>query len=113
MKALVYQNAHPIEQFAMAVAELPDPELRPTDILVEVKAIGINPGEAVFRATKSAEPGGRVLLGLEFSGVVKCAGIVGHRLQGRRPGLRHGRHAARRRLGRAGRYRPSPRRPHP
>ena len=48
MKALVYQNAHPIEQFAMAIAELPDPELRPTDILVEVKAIGINPGEAVF-----------------------------------------------------------------
>jgi NADPH:quinone reductase len=74
MKALVYQNAHPIEQFAMAVAELPDPELRSTDILVEVKAIGVNPGEATFRATKSAEPGGRVLLGLEFSGVVKALG---------------------------------------
>ena len=74
MKALVYQDAHPIKRFAMAVAELPDPELRPTDILVEVKAIGINPGEAVFRATKSAEPGGRVLLGLEFSGIVKALG---------------------------------------
>jgi NADPH2:quinone reductase len=96
MKALVYQNAHPIEQFAMAVAELPDPELRPTDILVEVKAIGINPGEAVFRATKSAEPGGRVLLGLEFSGVVKSLGSsatgfkVGDRVYGTGDMLRDG-----------------------
>jgi NADPH:quinone reductase len=96
MKALVYQNAHPIEQFAMAVAELPDPELRPADILVEVKAIGINPGEAMFRATKSAEPGGRVLLGLEFSGVVKSLGSsaagfqVGDRVYGTGDMLRDG-----------------------
>ena len=96
MKALVYQNAHAIEQFAMAVAELPDPELRPTDILVEVKAIGINPGEAVFRATKSAEPGGRVLLGLELSGVVKSLGSsaagfnVGDRVYGTGDMLRDG-----------------------
>lgn len=96
MKALVYQNAHPVEQFSMEIAELPDPELRSTDILVEVKAIGINPGEAIFRATKSAEPGGHVLLGLEFSGVVKALGSsatgfnVGHRVYGTGDMLRDG-----------------------
>jgi zinc-binding alcohol dehydrogenase family protein len=38
--------------------------------LVEIHAIAINPGETFFRRTRSAEPGGRVLLGWEFAGVV-------------------------------------------
>jgi zinc-binding alcohol dehydrogenase family protein len=39
-------------------------------VLVEVRAIGVNPGEAAIRSTRSAEPGGRVILGWEFAGVV-------------------------------------------
>jgi NADPH2:quinone reductase len=38
--------------------------------LRDVHAVGINPGETFIRRTRSAEPGGRVLLGWEFVGVV-------------------------------------------
>ncbi|MEZ0093641.1 zinc-binding dehydrogenase [Streptacidiphilus sp. EB129] len=74
MKALVYERAHPIEDFAVELAEVAEPAVRANDVLVEVRAIGINPGEAFMRRTRSAEPGGRVLLGLEFAGVVLARG---------------------------------------
>jgi zinc-binding alcohol dehydrogenase family protein len=70
MKALVYEKAHTVENFAIQLRELPEPALRDNDVLVEVRAIGINPGEAFFRQVRSAEPGGYVLLGWEFAGVV-------------------------------------------
>lgn len=82
MKALTYQNAHALANFAIALTEEPEPTVRDRDVLVEVKAIGVNPGEAQIRSTRSAEPGGRVLLGFEFSGVVKAVGsdVVGFRI---------------------------------
>jgi NADPH:quinone reductase len=70
MKALVYQKAHSLEDFAITLSEVAEPVLRDQDVLVDVRAVGINPGEAFFRRTRSAEPGARVLLGLEFAGVV-------------------------------------------
>jgi zinc-binding alcohol dehydrogenase family protein len=74
MKALVYEKAHSLEDFAMQLVEVAEPALRETDVLVEVRAIGVNPGETFFRRVRSAEPGGRVLLGWEFAGVVIGAG---------------------------------------
>jgi zinc-binding alcohol dehydrogenase family protein len=74
MKALVYEKAHSLENFAITLSEVPQPTLREFDVLVDVHAIGINPGEAFIRKTRSAEPGGRVLLGWEFAGVVVEAG---------------------------------------
>jgi hypothetical protein len=53
---------------------LKEPALRDLDVSVEIHAIGINSGEAFIRRTRSAEPGGRVLLGWEFAGVVVRAG---------------------------------------
>ena len=76
MKALVYEEAHDFDNFAMRLVEIAEPTLRDLDVLVEVHAIGINPGEAFIRRTRSAEPGGRVLLGWEFAGVVVRAGSV-------------------------------------
>src|SRR5580700_9663260 len=70
MKALVYERAHSLEDFAIELAEISEPTLRELDVLVEVHAVGINPGETFIRRTRSAEPGGRVLLGWEFAGVV-------------------------------------------
>jgi NADPH:quinone reductase len=70
MKALVYERAHSLEDFAIKLAEISEPTLRELDVLVDVHAIGINPGETFIRRTRSAEPGGRVLLGWEFAGVV-------------------------------------------
>lgn len=74
MKALVYEEAHDLDNFAMRLIEIAEPTLRDLDVLVEIHAIGINPGEAFIRRTRSAEPGGRVLLGWEFAGVVVRAG---------------------------------------
>lgn len=74
MKALVYETAHGLANFALEAAEVPEPTMRDQDVLVEVRAIGINPGEALIRRTRSAEPGGRVLLGWEFAGVVIAVG---------------------------------------
>ena len=70
MKALVYDKAHSLEDFAIKLAEIPEPTLREFDVLVDVHAVGINPGETFIRRTRSAEPGGRVLLGWEFAGVI-------------------------------------------
>jgi NADPH2:quinone reductase len=70
MKALVYERAHSLEDFAINLAEIPEPTLREFDVLVDVHAVGINPGETFIRRTRSAEPGGRVLLGWEFAGVI-------------------------------------------
>jgi NADPH2:quinone reductase len=74
VKALVYEKAHDLDNFAMRLVEVAEPTLRDLDVLVEIHAIGINPGEAFIRRTRSAEPGGRVLLGWEFAGVVVRAG---------------------------------------
>ena len=74
MKALVYEKAHKLEDFAIKLVEVPEPALRENDVLVEVRAIGVNPGEAFIRGMRSAESGGRVLLGWEFAGVVMESG---------------------------------------
>jgi zinc-binding alcohol dehydrogenase family protein len=74
VKALVYEEAHDLDDFAMRLVEIAEPTLRALDGLVELHAIGINPGEAFIRRTRSAEPGGRVLLGWEFAGVVVGVG---------------------------------------
>jgi NADPH2:quinone reductase len=52
------------------------PTPRENDVLVDVRAIGVNPGEATIRSMCSAEPGGRSLLGWEFAGVVSAVGAA-------------------------------------
>jgi NADPH2:quinone reductase len=81
MRALVYEKAHKLEDFAIELVDVPEPTLRETDVLVEVRAIGVNPGEAFIRSVRSAEPGGRVLLGWEFAGVVVEAGPAAQRFK--------------------------------
>lgn len=85
MKALVYERAHELSGFALALADVAEPVLRERDVLVDVRAIGINPGEALIRRSRSAEPGGRVLLGWEFAGTVVA---VGPAVEGFAPGDR-------------------------
>jgi zinc-binding alcohol dehydrogenase family protein len=85
MKALVYEKAHTLDNFAIKLAEIAEPILRDLDVLVDVHAVGINPGEAFIRKTRSAEPGGRVLLGWEFAGVVA---EIGPGVKGFKPGDR-------------------------
>ncbi len=88
MKALTYAQAHPLEAFAMELVEVGEPPLRADDLLVEIRAIAVNPGEAFIRSVRSAEPGGRAILGWEFAGVVVHTGTsakgfsVGDRVMG-------------------------------
>jgi len=74
MKALVYEKAHTLQNFSIKLTEIAEPTVRELDVLVDVRAIGINPGEAFIRQHQSAQPGGRVLLGWEFAGVVTGVG---------------------------------------
>jgi len=76
---LVYEKAHSLADFSIRLAEIAEPTLRENDVLVEVRAIGVNPGEAGIRSMRSAEPGGRVLLGWEFAGVVLATGPAAQR----------------------------------
>lgn len=88
MRALAYVNAHALDAYGIEEMDVAEPELRDADLLVEIRAVGINPGEALIRSTRSAEPGGRVILGFEFAGVVLQVGprakgfAVGDRVMG-------------------------------
>ena len=74
MKALIYETANTIDNFGIQLREMAEPTVRDDDVLVEVRAIGVNPGDAFVRQVKSAEAGGYVLLGWEFAGVVISVG---------------------------------------
>ncbi|MFD0391580.1 alcohol dehydrogenase catalytic domain-containing protein [Tistrella bauzanensis] len=70
MKALAYQTAHALDAFGIEERDVAEPTLRDADLMVDIRAVGVNPGEAYIRSVRSAEPDGRVVLGWEFAGVV-------------------------------------------
>lgn len=80
MKALAYQKAHPLGAFALELADVPEPELRDTDLLIEIRAVAVNLGETAIRQMRSAEPGGHVILGWEFAGDMTRDGCWAERL---------------------------------
>jgi NADPH2:quinone reductase len=88
VKALAYEQAHPLEAFALELVDVDEPQMRENDLLIDVRAVGVNPGEATIRQLRSAPTGGRVILGWEFAGVVAGTGsategfAVGDRVMG-------------------------------
>jgi NADPH2:quinone reductase len=74
MKALTYQHAHELADFALHLQEVPVPTLRDTDLLVRVLAFAVNPGDTVIRRVRSATLGQPVFLGWEFAGIVAQVG---------------------------------------
>lgn len=74
MKALVYRQKNNLDDFGIRLEEVNDPEIKETDILVRVKAFGVNPGEALFRRGLNAPEGAYRILGYEFSGIVEQLG---------------------------------------
>lgn len=74
MKALGYLAAHSLQNFQIKEFELKDPEIKSHEILVQVKAISINPVDYKIRQNRSSKDQSPVVLGWDASGVVVKVG---------------------------------------
>ena len=84
MRAVGYQHSLPItDPASLQDIELPRPAAAGRDLLVEVKAISVNPVDTKVRMRAAPEAGGWQVLGWDVSGVVVEAGPEASRF---RPG---------------------------
>jgi len=75
MKAVAYYQNFPINHHeALLDIELPDPTIGAHDLLVEIKAISVNPVDAKVRAGMAPEPGKAKVLGWDAAGLVRAIG---------------------------------------
>lgn len=75
MKAIAYYASLPISDTnALQDIELPEPVAGPRDLLVEVKAISVNPVDTKVRQNVAPENGAAKVLGWDVAGVVKAVG---------------------------------------
>lgn len=75
MRAVGYQQSLPIDSDASLVdIELPRPEPGPHDLLVEVRAISVNPVDTKVRRRAVPEPGTYKVLGYDAAGIVRDVG---------------------------------------
>ncbi|CEK10988.1 zinc-binding alcohol dehydrogenase family protein [Legionella hackeliae] len=75
MKAIGYNKSLPIEDpNSLMDIELPTPTATGRDLLVEVKAIAVNPVDYKVRQREEAQPGAYRVLGWDAAGVVKAVG---------------------------------------
>ncbi len=75
MRAIGYQRPGPIAEMASLVdIELPTPQPRGRDLLVEVKAVSVNPVDTKVRQRAGAEPDQWKILGWDAAGVVVATG---------------------------------------
>ncbi|MDG1581443.1 zinc-binding alcohol dehydrogenase family protein [Pseudomonas sp. GOM6] len=84
MKAIAYYQNLPIDQpEALIDVELPAPQPSPRDLLVEVRAISVNPVDTKIRRNVAPEAGQAKVLGWDVAGVVRA---VGNEVKQFRPG---------------------------
>lgn len=75
MKAVGYLDPLPIsEEHALLDLELPEPQPAGRDLLVEIKAISVNPVDTKVRRKTAPTPGEAKILGWDASGVVQAVG---------------------------------------
>lgn len=75
MKAIGYQENLPIEnENSLVDIELPNPEVNGHDLLVEVKAISVNPVDYKIRQWRKPEEGQWKVIGWDAAGIVKAVG---------------------------------------
>lgn len=75
MKAIAYYQSLPVDHpDALQDVQLPDPTPGPRDLLVEVRAISVNPVDTKIRLGVTPEPGTAKVLGWDAAGVVKAVG---------------------------------------
>ncbi|PCI85938.1 MAG: Zn-dependent oxidoreductase [Hyphomicrobiales bacterium] len=74
MKAYAYHHGHELDAFAIEALEVLMPEIGEFDVLVKLKAIGLNPVDYKIRQTRSAEDNVPVILGWDASGRIEKIG---------------------------------------
>jgi NADPH:quinone reductase len=75
MKAIATAGPRPIEDPAALIEiDAPEPELRPRDLLIEVRAVAVNPVDFKVRATRTPGEGAPEILGYDAAGIVTAVG---------------------------------------
>ncbi len=75
MRAVAYKTPQPIAaETSLVDVELPVPEAKGHDLLVEIKAISVNPVDVKIRANVAPPPGELKVIGWDAAGVVKAVG---------------------------------------
>ncbi|MFA7506229.1 MAG: zinc-binding alcohol dehydrogenase family protein [Burkholderiaceae bacterium] len=75
MKAVALDAPLPVDDPAcLRDVELPDPEPGPHDLLVEVRAVSVNPLDTKMRMRSKPKPGQWAVLGWDAAGVVRSVG---------------------------------------
>ncbi len=75
MRAVGFNQNQPISsETALVDIDLPMPEAKGRDLLVEIKAISVNPVDTKTRKNAVLEPGQYKVLGYDAAGVVKAVG---------------------------------------
>jgi zinc-binding alcohol dehydrogenase family protein len=75
MKAVAYYHSLPADHAdALQDVDLPNPTPGPRDLLVEVKAISVNPVDTKIRRNVAPTDGDAKVLGWDASGIVKAVG---------------------------------------
>ncbi|NLR95469.1 zinc-binding alcohol dehydrogenase family protein [Rhizobium sp. P38BS-XIX] len=75
MRAVAYKQPQPISaETSLVDIELPTPEAKGHDLLVEVKAVSVNPVDVKVRANVAPPEGAYKILGWDAAGVVKAVG---------------------------------------
>ena len=93
MRAVGYQQSLPIDQDASLIdVDLPQPEPGPRDLLVEIKAVSVNPVDTKVRMRAQPEAGGVKVLGFDAAGIVRAVGARGLAVQAGRRGVLCRRH---------------------
>ncbi|MNJ99238.1 Zinc-type alcohol dehydrogenase-like protein [compost metagenome] len=75
MKAIAYQKALPIsDDQSLLDVTLPDPVAKGHDLLVEVKAISVNPVDVKVRSSANPPDGEYKVIGWDAAGIVRAVG---------------------------------------
>lgn len=75
MKAIVTPGPRPVtDPSAFVEIDAPEPELRPRDLLVEVRAVALNPVDYKVRLSRTPGDGAPDILGYDAAGVVTAVG---------------------------------------
>lgn len=77
MKAVGFTQSHPLTHAdALLDLALAEPALGAHDILVEVRAVSVNPVDCWIRVSSQPDPGAPMVLGMDASGVVRATGTA-------------------------------------